>query len=124
MFFQIEPEDTSRAVGHAPEIGYRHIDTAQMYGNEKGVGEAVHASGLDRADVFLTSKLHNTLHRPDDARRAFDQTLSELEVALASPSSSARHAASAPSSANAASSSAPSVRCAPSCASQRVTASS
>jgi 2,5-diketo-D-gluconate reductase A len=78
--FQIEPEDTARAVGHALEIGYRHIDTAQMYGNEKGVGEAVRASGLDRADVFITSKLSNAFHRPDDARRAFDQTLSELAV--------------------------------------------
>jgi 2,5-diketo-D-gluconate reductase A len=78
--FQIEPEDTSRAVGHALEIGYRHIDTAQMYRNEKGVGEAVDAAGLDRADVFLTSKLNNGFHRPDDARRAFEQTLSELGV--------------------------------------------
>jgi 2,5-diketo-D-gluconate reductase A len=78
--FQIEPEHTPRAVGHALEIGYRHIDTAQMYGNEKGVGEAVRASGLDRADVFITSKLNNGFHRPDDARRAFDRTLSELAV--------------------------------------------
>jgi 2,5-diketo-D-gluconate reductase A len=78
--FQIDPEDTARAVGHALEVGYRHIDTAQMYGNEKGVGEAVRASGLDRADVFITSKLHNGSHHPDDARRAFDQTLSELGV--------------------------------------------
>jgi 2,5-diketo-D-gluconate reductase A len=76
--FQIEPEDTARAVGHALEIGYRHIDTAQMYGNEKGVGDAVRASGLDRADVFITSKLNNGFHRPDDARRAFEHTLSEL----------------------------------------------
>src|SRR3954465_15430438 len=78
--FQIEPEDTARAVGHALKTGYRHIDTAQMDGNEKEVGEAVRASGLDRADVFITSKLHNASHRPDDARRAFDQSLSELLV--------------------------------------------
>ena len=58
--------------------GYRHIDTAEMYGNEHGVGEAVRASGLDRADVFITSKLNNGFHRPDEARRAFAQTLSEL----------------------------------------------
>jgi 2,5-diketo-D-gluconate reductase A len=49
-----------------------------MYGNEREVGEAVRASGLDRADVYLTSKLNNGLHRPDDARRAFDGTLSAL----------------------------------------------
>jgi 2,5-diketo-D-gluconate reductase A len=70
--FQIEPEYTARAVGHTLEVGYRHIDTAQMYGNEHGFGEAVRVSGLDRADVFITSKLHNGCHRPDDARRAFD----------------------------------------------------
>jgi 2,5-diketo-D-gluconate reductase A len=67
-------------VSVALEAGYRHIDTAEMYGNEQGVGEAVRASGLDRADVFITSKLNNGFHRPDDARRAFAQTLSELQT--------------------------------------------
>jgi 2,5-diketo-D-gluconate reductase A len=76
--FQIEPEETAQAVGQALEIGYRHIDTAEMYGNEKGVGEAVRASGLDRGDVFVTSKLSNAFHEPEDAREAFDTTLSEL----------------------------------------------
>jgi len=76
--FQIDPEDTVGAVGRALEVGYRHVDTAQMYGNEKEVGEAVRASGLDRADVFVTSKLNNGVHRPDEARRAFDGTLSDL----------------------------------------------
>ena len=76
--FQIAPEDTARAVREALEVGYRHIDTAEMYRNERGVGEAVRASGVERADVFVTSKLSNRFHRPDDARRAFDQTLSEL----------------------------------------------
>ena len=76
--FQIPPKDTASAVSVALEAGYRHIDTAEMYGNEQGVGEAVRASGLDRADVFITSKLNNGFHRPDDARRAFAQTLSEL----------------------------------------------
>jgi 2,5-diketo-D-gluconate reductase A len=76
--YQIPPEETARAVGRALEIGYRHIDTAEMYGNEAEVGEAVRASGLDRGDVFVTSKLSNAFHEPDDARRAFDETLSEL----------------------------------------------
>ncbi|MEU8260498.1 aldo/keto reductase [Micromonospora sp. NPDC048999] len=76
--FQIEPKDTVRAVGQALEVGYRHIDTAEMYGNEAEVGQAVRASGLDRADVFVTSKLHNGFHRPDDARRAFESTLQTL----------------------------------------------
>ncbi len=78
--FQIPPQDTARAVSTALEVGYRHIDTAEMYGNERGVGEAVRASGLGRAEVFITSKLNNGFHRPDDARRAFEQTLSELGV--------------------------------------------
>ena len=76
--YQIPPEETAQAVGRALEIGYRHIDTAEMYGNEREVGEAVRASGLDRGDVFVTSKLSNAFHDPDDARRAFDATLSEL----------------------------------------------
>jgi 2,5-diketo-D-gluconate reductase A len=65
-------------VRNALEIGYRHIDTAEMYGNEKEVGEAVRASGLDRGDVFVTSKLNNGFHKPQDAREAFDKTLSDL----------------------------------------------
>jgi 2,5-diketo-D-gluconate reductase A len=76
--FQIEPRDTAKAVSEALEVGYRHIDTAEMYGNEKEVGEAIRASGLDRGDVFVTSKLNNGAHEPHVAREAFDTTLSEL----------------------------------------------
>jgi 2,5-diketo-D-gluconate reductase A len=49
-----------------------------MYGDERGVGEAVRASGLDRADLFVTSTLNNGFHRPDHARRALDRTLADL----------------------------------------------
>jgi 2,5-diketo-D-gluconate reductase A len=76
--FQVDPSRTAEAVSKALEVGYRHIDTAEMYGNERGVGEAVRTSGLDRADVFVTSKLNNGYHRPEDARRAFETTLTEL----------------------------------------------
>ena len=76
--FQIEPENTAEAVSEALEIGYRHIDTAEMYGNEREVGEAIRASGLDRSDVYVTSKLSNAFHEPQDAREAFDRTLSDL----------------------------------------------
>ncbi len=76
--YQIKPEDTVEAVSKALEIGYRHIDTAEMYGNEKEVGEAVRASGLDRGDIYVTSKLNNSFHEPGEARAAFDTTLSEL----------------------------------------------
>ena len=76
--FQIEPQDTVEAVREALRIGYRHIDTAEMYGNEKEVGEAIRDSGLDRGDIFVTSKLNNSFHEPADARKAFDDTLSDL----------------------------------------------
>jgi 2,5-diketo-D-gluconate reductase A len=76
--FQIPPAETERAVVSALEAGYRHIDTAEMYGNEEGVGAAVRAAGLDRAEVYITSKLNNGFHRPDDARREFARTLEVL----------------------------------------------
>jgi 2,5-diketo-D-gluconate reductase A len=76
--FQIPPSDTAEAVSRALEVGYRHIDTAEGYGNEREVGEAIRAAGLDRGDMFVTSKLNNGAHRPDDARRAFDGTLAAL----------------------------------------------
>ncbi|MBB5828404.1 aldo/keto reductase [Micromonospora carbonacea] len=78
--YLIPPEETAEAVGRALEIGYRHIDTAEMYGNEAEVGQAVRASGLARDEVFVTSKLNNSFHRPDDARRAFDATLAALKM--------------------------------------------
>jgi 2,5-diketo-D-gluconate reductase A len=76
--FQVPPEDTAEVVSQALEIGYRHIDTAEMYQNEKGVGEAIAASGIPRDELYVTSKLNNGFHRPDDARRAFDETMSAL----------------------------------------------
>ena len=78
--FQIPPEETAQAVGRALEAGYRHVDTAEMYGNERGVGEAVRAAGLDRAEVYITSKLNNGFHKPEDARHAFERTLADLAV--------------------------------------------
>src|ERR1700744_4927863 len=76
--FLIEPKDTVAAVSTALQAGYRHIDTAEMYGNEAEVGEAIARSGLDRGEVFVTSKLNNGSHAPDDAREAFDATLKAL----------------------------------------------
>ncbi|HET9939147.1 MAG TPA: aldo/keto reductase [Gaiella sp.] len=76
--FQVPARETARVVGEALEIGYRHVDTAQMYGNEAGVGEAVGASGLPRDEVFVTTKLNNGNHRPDDARRSFERSLEAL----------------------------------------------
>ncbi len=76
--FQVPPEETQKAVETAIEIGYRHFDTAQMYRNEAGVGAALAASGVDRSEFFVTSKLSNAAHLPDDAREAFTGTLKAL----------------------------------------------
>lgn len=77
--FQIKPDETASAVKTALDIGYRHIDTAEMYGNEKEVRQGIRDTGLERGEVFITSKLNNGFHKPDDARRAFDQTLKALD---------------------------------------------
>jgi 2,5-diketo-D-gluconate reductase A len=76
--FQIKPEDTAAATRTALEIGYRHIDTAQMYRNEKQVGEAVRSSGIERAQVFVTSKINNNKLDRDSMLRSFDRTLADL----------------------------------------------
>ncbi len=76
--FKVKPTETVSAVTTALRVGYRHIDTAEMYGNEKEVGLAITASGLDRDDVFVTSKLDNNHHPYSDALAAFDRTLSDL----------------------------------------------
>ncbi len=78
--FQIPPEQTKDATLTALEVGYRHIDTAEMYGNEREVGEAVRASGIDRDQIFVTSKLNNGFHAYDDALAAFDETLKTLDL--------------------------------------------
>lgn len=76
--FQIAPDETASAVRTALEIGYRHIDTAEMYQNEKGVGQGIRDFGIDRGEVYVTSKLNNGFHKPDDAKRAFDATIEAL----------------------------------------------
>jgi 2,5-diketo-D-gluconate reductase A len=74
----LKPEETIEAVGAALRLGYRHIDTAQAYGNEKEVGRAIAQSGLDPADVFVTSKLRNNKIGFDAALYGFEQTLAAL----------------------------------------------
>ena len=77
--FQIDPAETAQAVQTALEVGYRHIDTAEMYGNEAGVGEGIRNSGIPREEIFVTSKLNNGFHARDDALKAFDGTLEALQ---------------------------------------------
>jgi 2,5-diketo-D-gluconate reductase A len=76
---EIDPEGTAEAVTEALRVGYRHIDTAQMYDNERAVAEGIRASGLDRGEIFVTSKLSTACHKPEDARRAFAETLEALQ---------------------------------------------
>ncbi|OUZ09443.1 oxidoreductase [Aeromicrobium sp. PE09-221] len=76
--YQVPPGDTKHRVLDAFEAGYRHIDTAQMYGNEQGVGEALAASGLSRDDVFVTSKLNNNNHEPERVHASLDESLEKL----------------------------------------------
>jgi len=73
-------EITAEAVRQAIAAGYRHVDTAQMYGNEAGVGRGVATAGIPRSDVHITSKLSNANHRPQDVRRSFDETLRKLRT--------------------------------------------
>ena len=76
--FLVPPEETAEAVGHALRTGYRLIDTAAAYGNEAGVRDAILASGLDRSEVFITTKLANPDQGRDRARHAFEQSLEAL----------------------------------------------
>ena len=73
-------KETFNATLYALQSGYRHVDTAQMYGNEKDVGDAFHASGLEREEVFLTTKLWNSDHGYDAALRAFDKSLKRMKL--------------------------------------------
>ena len=76
--FQIPPEDTTAAVAHALRTGYRSVDTAAAYRNERGVGEAIRDSGLERDAVFVTTKLWNNSHGRDAAQEAFEKSLGRL----------------------------------------------
>ncbi|TCC41019.1 aldo/keto reductase [Kribbella speibonae] len=76
--FQVPNDETAAAVTQALEAGYRSIDTAAAYQNEAGVGQALAASGIDRSDLFVTTKLWNADQGYDSTLKAFDQSLSLL----------------------------------------------
>jgi len=78
--FQTPPEETRDAVRDALEVGYRHIDTAAAYGNERQVGEAVHGSGVDRSDVFLETKVWISDYGYDETLHAFEKSAGKLGV--------------------------------------------
>ncbi|MEJ3652420.1 aldo/keto reductase [Actinomycetes bacterium KLBMP 9759] len=76
--FQVPPAETAQIVRTAFDAGYRHIDTAQGYANEEGVGQAIKESGLPREEIFVTTKLANPRQGYDEALRAFDESLQKL----------------------------------------------
>ena len=78
--FQVPPEDTAEVTIRAFDAGYRHIDTASAYRNEAGVGQALRASGLERDDVFITTKCFNNDHGHEQAKRALRASLDRLEL--------------------------------------------
>ncbi|MBN1527461.1 MAG: aldo/keto reductase [Thermoleophilaceae bacterium] len=78
--FQIPPEDTAEITTLAFQTGYRHIDTASAYRNEAGVGQAFRASGLDRDEVFVTTKCFNTDQGYEEAKHALHASLERLEL--------------------------------------------
>ena len=78
--YKVAPEDTYDAVSRALEVGYRHIDTAQMYGNEAEVGAALEASGIPREDLFVTTKVDNSNHEPDRAAVSIRRSLEDLRT--------------------------------------------
>ncbi len=78
--FQVPPAETAEVVMRALSTGYRHIDTAAAYGNEAEVGQAIRASGLERGDVFVTTKCFNDDHGHEKAKRALAASLERLEM--------------------------------------------
>ena len=78
--FQSPPEETTAAVEAALKAGYRHIDTAAAYGNEREVGDAVRASGLDRSEVFLETKIWISDYGYDETLHGFEKSAAKLGV--------------------------------------------
>jgi 2,5-diketo-D-gluconate reductase A len=78
--FQVPPKETEEVVARALQAGYRHIDTAAAYKNEGAVGQAIHASGIPREEIFVTTKCFNDDHGKDKAKRAFKASLERLEL--------------------------------------------
>ncbi|GAA2856227.1 aldo/keto reductase [Microbacterium arabinogalactanolyticum] len=76
--FQVPDDETTAAVAEALRVGYRSIDTAAVYGNEAGVGRAIADSGIDRSELFITSKVWNSDQGFDATLRAYDEALEKL----------------------------------------------
>ncbi|KAE8137753.1 Aldo/keto reductase [Aspergillus pseudotamarii] len=78
--WQSKNDEVCQAVKTALEAGYRHIDAAAVYGNEKQVGDGIKTSGVPRSEIFLTSKLWNTHHEPEHVEEAVNKSLADLQT--------------------------------------------
>ncbi|KAI0345590.1 Aldo/keto reductase [Trametopsis cervina] len=78
--WKADPGEVGQAVKHALKSGYRHIDGAWIYGNEEEVGKALKESSVQREELFITSKLWNTFHAPEDVEPALDESLARLQT--------------------------------------------
>ena len=78
--WMIDDEQVGKAVCDAVETGYRHIDTAQAYGNEKGVGAGIRSCGIPRGDLFVTTKLAAECKTYENAKAAIEQSLQDLDM--------------------------------------------
>ncbi|KAJ1942010.1 hypothetical protein FBU59_003330 [Linderina macrospora] len=74
----IDPEQVASVVEDALRAGYRHFDTAWLYKSEAGVGQAIRNSGVPRSELFITTKLWNTFHRPEDVKKGLEESLANL----------------------------------------------
>ncbi|MFD1199829.1 aldo/keto reductase [Brucella gallinifaecis] len=78
--WQVGNDEAISAVSEALKVGYRHIDTAAIYGNEEGTGKAINASGIARSDIYLTTKLWNKEQGYETTLKAFDESLKKLDT--------------------------------------------
>lgn len=78
--WQVPDQETEKAVLHAIKVGYRSIDTAQIYGNESGVGAAIHQCEVPRKDLYITTKIWNSEHGYDSTLRSFENSMKKLNT--------------------------------------------
>ncbi len=80
LTFSRDKDAQSDAVYEALKAGYRHIDTARVYGTEPAVAEGIKRSGVPRSEIFITTKLWNNAHHPEDVEKALDASLADLKT--------------------------------------------
>ena len=76
----VEDEDVAEVVKNAIDIGYRHIDSAQAYGNDRGVGEGIRKSGVPREELFIVSKVAAEIKTYEEAKKRIDESLEKMQL--------------------------------------------